>query len=991
MRDFADTVSVDYHPLEVLIKGVEWTQWECKRAVRTEEYNSTRSYRQRQKLKIHNIFLYYLPCTFAPTTMEYHNNTTQQPTNEEVRRSTSPGMSPSVGIASNRNVIDSVCINSKTAECRGSNITMMNDINTNHESQYQTSKETKTIDIVDILSDSDDDEIPIKNSKSVNANTNSATINSKQTYAPPTMEESTGKTNSSESNQNHNENENNQSNKTSPQNNDPNPSKNNNTTCSSNQKNDEDSDSDIEIIGVTPSKQINPTQSSIQQQHQHQHQHQYQQQNQQAMTQHQHHPEAMAPHQYQQQQSLMPQNRNTQIFFEMLHNNLLFLQPYFIDETQILPTKFIQTWEHILPPQPNATNNNHNNTFAKNQIRAYKLSLLSQNEFALTAISHRTNDWRYVPTLNGLRKVIKEITKHYGDGQKAVYEPQNEDNDTPGGKWRIPLSAYRSFVTYLLSDPNVFVESIPDRQLQIASLGRAVSGRQYPSPGKLMEWGVPKGLAHNLAPYQRGGVDFVIEKLGRALIADDMGLGKTIQSIASMCCYVEEWPLLVLTPSSARYHWEAEFLHWLGADSEINIENEQQYSEDYDQVLPYNTLPMKRKAVALQSASINNQALLQKNEVFVISSSKSFSISPPETRVVICSYGLIANLISMGSIYPGQFKCVIVDESHMLKNKSSKRTKAILPILKEATRVVMLSGTPALSKPIELYPQLTALDTRNGFWSNEDDFLEKYGKKEDAEANFAELHTLLTSTLMIRRMKPDVLKNLPGKVRENVHVNIRCSSLKMEIANCIQRLRQGKGTLGKLATQHNLKLAGEEEKKIDGNSASASDQDQDRTDDYLGIPPSCTSVSLDGNVENKSDEISQKAVLNHVYRITGNSKIPIIVEMLKHFLSDPKNGKICIFAHHLNILDAIIEKTLLRNHEGSKTKYIRIDGSTNPKTRQEKITLFQRDPSVRVAVLGITAAGVAVTLTAASTIWFAELFWTPAIMIQAEDRLVHIS
>eukprot|EP00957_Ditylum_brightwellii_P208032 15355580-Ditylum_brightwellii.AAC.1 len=57
-----------------------------------------------------------------------------------------------------------------------------------------------------------------------------------------------------------------------------------------------------------------------------------------------------------------------------------------------------------------------------------------------------------------------------------------------------------------------------------------------------------------------------------------------------------------------------------------------------------------------------------------------------------------------------------------------------------------------------------------------------------------------------------------------------------------------------------------------------------------------------------------------------------------------------------------------------------------PKVRQESISSFQNDPTVRVAVLGITAAGVAVTLTASSNIWFAELFWTPAIMIQAEDR-----
>ena len=51
----------------------------------------------------------------------------------------------------------------------------------------------------------------------------------------------------------------------------------------------------------------------------------------------------------------------------------------------------------------------------------------------------------------------------------------------------------------------------------------------------------------------------------------EMGLGKTIQSIASMCCYSDEWPLLVFSPSSARYHWEAEFLNWLGRTSDVNL------------------------------------------------------------------------------------------------------------------------------------------------------------------------------------------------------------------------------------------------------------------------------------------------------------------------------------------------------------------------------------------------------------------------------------
>ena len=49
----------------------------------------------------------------------------------------------------------------------------------------------------------------------------------------------------------------------------------------------------------------------------------------------------------------------------------------------------------------------------------------------------------------------------------------------------------------------------------------------------------------------------------RALIADEPGLGKTIQAIATSSVYYREWPLLVICPSTARFHWEHEFLHWI--------------------------------------------------------------------------------------------------------------------------------------------------------------------------------------------------------------------------------------------------------------------------------------------------------------------------------------------------------------------------------------------------------------------------------------------
>ncbi len=70
--------------------------------------------------------------------------------------------------------------------------------------------------------------------------------------------------------------------------------------------------------------------------------------------------------------------------------------------------------------------------------------------------------------------------------------------------------------------------------------------------------------------------------------------------------------------------------------------------------------------------------------------------------------------------------------------------------------------------------------------------------------------------------------------------------------------------------------------------------------------------------------------------------------------------------------------------------YFRIDGSTAPKDRQIGVERFQSDPDCRVALLSITAGGTGLTLTAASMVVFAELYWTPALLMQAEDRVHRI-
>ena len=540
-----------------------------------------------------------------------------------------------------------------------------------------------------------------------------------------------------------------------------------------------------------------------------------------------------------------------------------------------------------------------------------------------------------------------------------------------------------------------------------------------------------------------------------------------------MSAYATEWPIIVFSPSSARYHWQVEFQHWLGEDSVINkqasddegVDNngitteftsisrdetdgdakmssfDEKKDDDDELAADPETLSSDSPAQRKRAKSpVQPMQLLRKSQVNVLTSSKDPLFPTADTLVVICSYGLAPNLIESGKIKKGMFKCVIVDESHMLKNKSTKRSRTIVPILMKTKRCIMLSGTPALSRPMELWPQLSVLGHDRGWWSDESDFIKKYvNREEETEGGgsaLAELHTLLTSTVMIRRMKVDMLKNLPKKERHNARIRVTDEALRDEFDKSMAILREGKGALGKLAREHKKECDERKEAAaaVDANSnAPAVGEDpngslqtidievvraeaenmrltnmrniqqhlfnQFHSDPSLRSQPqlfpnffqqhyeqevarfnqehelflSTVKVgSIHNNcriVDKAAEEEARKTILNHLYSLTGKAKVGHVVKMLNAWLDDSTKGKLCIFAHHIDILDEITKGAGLSNAAGSLRKYIRIDGKTNPKARQEQMMVFQSDPTVRIAILGITAAGVAITLTAASTVW----------------------
>jgi SWI/SNF-related matrix-associated actin-dependent regulator 1 of chromatin subfamily A len=148
---------------------------------------------------------------------------------------------------------------------------------------------------------------------------------------------------------------------------------------------------------------------------------------------------------------------------------------------------------------------------------------------------------------------------------------------------------------------------------------------------------------------------------------------------------------------------------------------------------------------------------------------------------------------------------------------------------------------------------------------------------------------------------------------------------------------------------------------------------------HYGIKP----ISFDDTLA-EMEEDQKESSFTTAYRLSGEAKVTGTIEFTETLL---KAGvKFLLFAHHKNVLDEY-EKFYVKK----KVKCIRIDGRVNPEKRHQMVTEFQHDDTMRIALLSINACSQGLTLTAALTVVFAEMTWTPSIMTQAEDRAHRIS
>lgn len=165
-----------------------------------------------------------------------------------------------------------------------------------------------------------------------------------------------------------------------------------------------------------------------------------------------------------------------------------------------------------------------------------------------------------------------------------------------------------------------------------------------------------------------------------------------------------------------------------------------------------------------------------------------------EAKVLITSHDLMSRCLS--KLMERRFGVFIVDESHVLKTAKTKCFQSAQALSKQARRIILLSGTPALSRPSELFTQLSLLDS--SFFGNFYDYSRRYcegkttqfGWDASGKSNLQELEVILAKKFMIRRTKEDVLKALPDKKQEVITLNPKLEKFSSEDRKCLSDLSQ---------------------------------------------------------------------------------------------------------------------------------------------------------------------------------------------------------
>lgn len=394
--------------------------------------------------------------------------------------------------------------------------------------------------------------------------------------------------------------------------------------------------------------------------------------------------------------------------------------------------------------------------------------------------------------------------------------------------------------------------------------------------------GIKKNV--NLYEYQKEGIEFLLNSGGRALLADSPGVGKTAQALGFVA-HSGYNRTLIVCPASVKFSWENEIEKWTNLKS------------------------------------------------YVVGPKTDLKDVPAEVNCIIINFDILKK--HFNELMKYRFDCLIGDEIHLIKTASAIRSKAFKALSRNVPNVIMLTGTPVLSRPIEIFNVLSIIDPHT--WNNYYSYAVKYcegkqgywGFEAKGASNLPELKERIAK-YFLRRTKEEVLPQLPPKNRIDVPIELpreERDQYDMVEENLVEYLRTYK---------------------------------TDKTDKDIA----------------RSLQAEKLVSLNLLREINAMGKIPTAVELIDNIIE--AGEKVLVFSSFNGPLKKLAE---LYGDEA-----IMILGETPVEERGDIVNKFQTDPEVKVFCGGFKSAGVGITLTAASNIINLDMPWNPADLEQAENR-----
>jgi len=420
----------------------------------------------------------------------------------------------------------------------------------------------------------------------------------------------------------------------------------------------------------------------------------------------------------------------------------------------------------------------------------------------------------------------------------------------------------------------------------------------------------PPGLTY--LPYQKAGIAYAIQHVD-TLIGDQPGLGKTIQ-VLGFVNKVKPANVLVVCPTTIIWNWREEAKKWL----------------------------------------------VDEYEILTISSKKT-EVPKRDGLFVVVNYEKLVGESPLAKSLARKWETAVYDECHMIKNIHAKRSQAILGptgLMRRSLRNLFLSGTPIENYPREIWPIAAAIcPAKFGDWW---EFAHRYcglhqeerhGKKSwvaDGATNLPELQQRLRSTFMIRRLKQDVLKELPPKRRQLVMLEPSSDRNWSEHPQ-FKRWREI------YEKRYEEALARLESSKTE-------------------VEYKTAALALEKFTGIAFEEMSE---FRH---LTALAKLPMAIKYLEDLLTSGVKNFV-VFAHHVDVLTKLYERF--------KADAVLVYGGISQTKREEAVKSFQAGTK-KIFIGQTKAAGVGITLTAASVVVFVESDWVPGVLSQAEDRLCRI-